>query len=207
MWKTPEGIRYFSGSMAHLLAEGIMFCLSEMEDLGFEYRTGFVAWDDQTYEQRVAAIHVIAFSLLKGDTVPPKLTACLESGIAAVFSHLERLLYLECNNPFEEAEPFLLRSLVRKSLKQMDLDPEIQVTCEQSDLWREELEFLSDCILWDDDYALGQAPDLPPEQGKGVHYVLGIDGEYFTAIMPDPNADEAEKLRLEVMKLCESLIE
>ena len=65
----------------------------------------------------------------------------------------------------------------------VELSPE----CDETEKWEFEIECIADRILWDRDWELDDLMvDNSPEQANFLKAHLGIDGDYFTSIAPDP---------------------
>jgi hypothetical protein len=81
----------------------------------------------------------------------------------------------------------------------------LQASCDKSGAWADVIDRLMDQVLWADrdfeeeDLMLDVNPDL----GSDLKSQLGIDDDYFTAVAPEPSADELVRVRQTLRKICE----
>ncbi len=63
------------------------------------------------------------------------------------------------------------------------------------------LDCLEDRVLWDNDWEMEEQLDADPDTSRRLKQELGIEEDYFVAIPPDPNDEEAERLWDELREL------
>jgi hypothetical protein len=68
--------------------------------------------------------------------------------------------------------------------------------------WESLLDCLACRILWDDDFNMAEyLMDGDPWESRRLMELMGIDGDYFTAIAPDPTNTELKAIRKQLRKL------
>lgn len=100
MWHTSSGKRTLEKNEALLFAESMLFLLDNADTMGMEdYSVDIAAFDQLTVGQKVWTLGAVTRGLLCHDVKPIRLSAALESTIAAVFDHVKAMVELELDDP------------------------------------------------------------------------------------------------------------
>ncbi|MBB3205399.1 hypothetical protein FHS27_001199 [Rhodopirellula rubra] len=76
-----------------------------------------------------------------------------------------------------------------------DVDMVPELDSPDVDEWRYLVEALSDWVLWDRDYETAACfLDIDPRRATATKAVMGIEGDYFTGLVPDPQMTEIPHL-------------
>ena len=207
MWDTSTGRRTLQRTEAVLFAEAMLFLLDNSSVSGLEYYTMDIkAFDNLTYGQKVFTLWTTAQGLLCENVRPVPRTAALEATIAAVFDHIEGMMYFEVEPPEEDDDPVpgpCLKELIICARKEAGADEVISIDNRSHDDWNFEVQQILDNILGDVDYATSDIyQDLPPEEAEAMKSLIGIPDEYTLAIPEDLSDQQAAKALAEVKKLC-----
>lgn len=190
---------------------------------------GVPVFDDLTAGQQLAMFHQVGTYLLRPTEAVLPLTAVSESTVAALFELVRDMLTEELEaeaalarehaeaNPELDADPtedlFRWRSLVwtayLASQSQQEVADDLEmgivptgITDEEVDCWYNLVDWLADDILWDRDFELADCfLDSAPEKARLNRTLLGIEGEYFSAIAPDPLPEQIPQLLSESEQL------
>lgn len=223
MWHTPEGKRTFTGPYALVLAYGLKamheqleYCYEVDED---DHEFGYRAFATLTLEQKVWALHKIAFGLLDKKTPIAPLVAYLEAGVATIFHELIGCVEVEIDFAKEDGEAEDWHFNTRRAIltvheKESRNDPPfveddeepLRLECDDIEQWKMAVEYLEDEVLWDADYEMESTADMPPEHDAAFKQEMGIADSYYNAIPNDPHSPQAIKLLKEVEKLCDRVI-
>ena len=149
MWHTNTGDRTLEGAEAKLFAYALWDFLCELEVKDGDFDAGLKAFDRLTYGQKLSVLSAVANGLLRPDVPIRKLTAAVESAIAAVFEYLKILVLLEIDVPEIPSSWRKMILAVRKGYGGEELPDE---DCEDDEEWLTEIEELSYLILWDYDF-------------------------------------------------------
>ena len=166
---------------------------------------GLRVFDCLTYGQKASVLSIIGNGLLKPDVPIHKLTAAVESAIAAVFEYLKILVLLEIDVPEIPGSWRKLILAVRKESGAEDLPEE---DCEDHQEWLIQVEELSYLILWDYDFEDEDLYiDKPPEEASRLKEFMRIKDDYFLEIPDDLKPKEIETTLSELKSLCRSVCE
>jgi len=99
MWHTNCGDRTLEGAEARLFTEALCDFVSELEVDEDDYDVELGVFDRMTYGQKVSLLSIIGAGLLMQDEPIRKLTAAVESVIAALFYHLKISVIIEIDEP------------------------------------------------------------------------------------------------------------
>ena len=205
MWRTSCGERTLHGAEARLFAEALLSLLDDAHtDQLYDYDLGLPCFDNLTYGQKICVLATVANGLLRKDAPAVPLTAVLEGAIAAVFQHLWDSVTFEIEEPDVGTS---WRKMIAVALKEMEAEDVPKPTCEDEDEWDIGMQELSDCILWDADYADGDLYlDRPPEAARELMDEMWIADDYFAAIADDLTEEQAEAKVAELRALCAAIV-
>lgn len=205
MWRTSCGERTLHGAEARLFAEALLSLLDDAHtDQLYDYELGLPCFNNLTYGQKICVLATVANGLLRKDAPAVPLTAVLEGGIAAVFQHLRDSVIFEIEEPDVRTS---WRKMIAAALKEMEAEDVPEPTCEDEDEWDIGMQELSDCILWDADYADGHLYlDRPPEEARNLMDEIWIADDYFAAIAEDLTEEQAEAKVAELRVLCAAVV-
>ena len=197
MWWTQVGERVLKGLERTLFQQGLnrlwddlnVFHQSDVEHYG-----GVVAFDDLTFEQKLAMLVDIGEALFDEAVPRPELTAVNEAAVAAVFTQIECEVVLESESGPQDTG---WRSMVLAACRQCEILPEELSEPASDDMaqWELLIRCLQDRILWDADYEDLRRLDDPPELRKVMGNWLGISETYYEAVARDPAPAELKELR------------
>lgn len=210
MYRTESGIRVLRGAEQRLLAESFRLIADDL-CLG-EYPYDIPIIENLTHNQRIAVYHRAVSALFLETEPPPELTAVLEAAVASAYllirariSDLLEAKAQKINDP-EMAKWPPWRELANAVGREMGLEETCELDemdCMEWDLLLENIEY---GVLWDSDWEMAEHLDLDPEKARRVKSNLGIDEDYFIAIPPDPNDDEAKRLLRELVVLLDDAL-
>lgn len=192
MWHTSKGDRALAGVEAQLFKIGARFLVDYIrgcDHVGEKSLAGVDAFDRLNNHQKIAMIRNVAEALLAPKRPPPELNALNEATVHAIYQNL--LTWVEgasCGGGRSS-----LRTLVLEVARLSD-DGEMDYTspsCVGADEWPLLMDMCEDRILWDRDFDIeADIIDAPPENSRQRKELLDIADDYFTAVAPDPTADE-----------------
>ena len=99
MWHTNTGDRTLEGAEAKLFALALWDFAMILEESDGEYCFGPPAFGRMTHGQKAAVLSIIGKGLLDPKEPICRLTAAVESAIAAVFEHINEEVAAEINAP------------------------------------------------------------------------------------------------------------
>jgi len=205
MWHTNTGDRTLEGAEAKLFAYTLWDFLCELEVESGDYDVGLKVFDSLTYGQKVSMLAVVGNGLLKPDEPIRKLTAAVESTIAAVFDYLKIVTVLEIDEPELYGNWRKMILAVRKESGAEDLPDE---DCADVQEWFLQIEELSYLILWDYDFEDEDLYiDKPPEEARLLKEFMRIKDDYFLEIPDDLKPKAIESTLSELKSLCSSVCE
>ncbi len=205
MWHTNCGDRILEGAEARLFAEALWDFAQELELDEGDYDVGLDVFDRLTYGQKVSLLSIIGMGLLEPDVPICKLTAVVESAIAAVFGHLKTVVILEIDEPEIQSNWRKMILAVRREVGAENLPDE---DCEDEQEWLIEIEELSYLILWDADYEDEDLYiDKPPEEAQRLKDFMRMRDDYFLEVPEDLKPKEIEIRLTELKSLCRSICE
>jgi hypothetical protein len=201
MWHTPSGDRILTGAEAELFRAGLASLLSGLEvgQWSDKLELGIKAFDELTYEQKLAMLERAGSALLGAHVPCPKLTAVAEATAGAVYYSILNEIELEIS----ERLGCHIRGLVRMACRQMgshdDLPAQRSTDLER---WEEAVQSLMDCVLWDTDWSAEMVPlDMKPNKARWMKAMAGIDDDYYTAVAPEPSPAELQRISESLQQL------
>jgi len=202
MWHTNSGDRTLEGAEARLFAEALWDFVSELEVDEGDYDVGVDVFDRLTYGQKVSVLSIIGSGLLKPDEPIRKLTAAVESAIAAVFDHLKMAVIIEIDEPEIKSN---WRKMILAARRQAGAEELPDENCENYQEWLIEIEELSYLILWDADYEDEDLYiDKPPEEAQRLKDFMRMRDDYFLEVPEDLKPKKIETKLSELKSLCRS---
>ncbi len=203
MWHTDCGDRTLDGAEARLFAETLWDFVSELEVDEGDYDVGLEVFDRLTYGQKVSLLSIIGDGLLKLDVPMRKLTAAVESAIAAVFDHLKMVVIIEIDEP---EIPSQWRKMILVARREVGAEELPKEDCKDEQEWFIEIEELSYLILWDADYEDEDLYiDKPPEEAQALKDFMRMRDDYFLEIPEDLKPEEVETRLTDLRNLCRSI--
>jgi hypothetical protein len=205
MWRTSEGERVLQGAEWELFRQGLSTLWDDIEesfnDPDFS-ETGVEAFDQLQPHQKLAMLALVGRALHDPSMLPIELTATTEGTAAAVFADILHRLAMEIDfqdDPEMGEHATFWRDLVLAAAQEMEADWEEPLPdrrCADASEWDFLIECLSGRIFWDADYEMGQHfLDADPHKREALTRLLGIDGDYFIAVAPDPTDKQLEHIR------------
>jgi hypothetical protein len=210
MWRTSQGERVLKGAEWNLFREGLAGLRDTVED-DFagdgESHSGHAAFDVLQPAQKLAMLALVGQALHDEAVRSPAHTAHNEATIAAVFDQISLGIVEEVTNqgslPIDGAQ--FWRGLVREAwvgIADPSMHSRLSPSCADIETWSTIVDLLSEQILWDYDFAMGDRfLDSDPEESRAMMQELGIQPDYFTEIAPDPGDSELETAREILRKL------
>jgi hypothetical protein len=195
MWRMQDGDRVLTEAEWNLFRVGLELLRDSIEEdihAGTDNaQTGIAVFDQLTPEQKLALVADTALALRDSSTPMPDHTAANEGAIAAVFAMIRCALEMELEMARMEVEQRteirrMLRTVCEKSEEREDpLPGEATMDADEWELLMEEFECR---ILWDTDFAMGDAfLDLPPDEARAKLQLYGIDADYYLAVPDEPD--------------------
>jgi hypothetical protein len=204
MWRTSQGERVLNGAEWNLFREGLAELWDTLED-DFDgddaSNSGHAAFDALQPGQKLAMLALVGQALHDEAVPAPAHTAHNEATIAAVFDQISLGIVQEVTDegtlPDDMAE--FWRRLVREAwmgIADSSMHPRLSPSCVDIEAWSTIVDLLSEQILWDYDFAMGDRfLDADPEESRAAMQEMGIQPDYFTEIAPDPNDRELHEAR------------
>ena len=195
------GERVLKGTEAKVFAVSILNLIEDVidgEEYDYSIETGINVFDTLTCNQQISILWLITNGLFREDVPCIELTALNEGAIAAVFERLKIYLSFEIEEMPEKKD---WRKLVRTALAECDYTDMPQLKCKDVEEWNGAVDFLSDLILWDNDYLDDNIMDKPLEQSKFVKRQLGINKNYYNDIAEDPDESVIEKRLFQIKEI------
>jgi hypothetical protein len=205
MWQMPEGVRVLLPNEREIMCFGLYELLEIIEDAhkqGEPFECGLESFDTLTYEQKLFVLAETTQALTNPAIPPPRLTAANEAAIAAIFFMLEIPLQAELEEDDSSAQE--IRALLLKAAAESKdpLEEVPSVSCPDLEEWRIVLRILEERILWDMDFASGDAfLDAAPEGRQQRLEQFGIDPEYFLTVVPEPTVRQLKTAREQIVQV------
>ena len=201
MWHTNNGDRTLEGAEARLFAGTLHDFITKMAVFDGDYDTGLEVFDRLEFGQKFSLLSVIGNGLLKPDVPMHKLTAAVESAIAAVFNHLKAEVCIEIDEPEIQSN---WRKMILAARRQAGGEELPEESCEDYEEWDIEIECLASMILWDSDYEDERLfLDKPPEEAREFKGIMGMSDDYFLEIPEDLKPEQIKAKLAELKKLCQ----
>lgn len=205
MWHTSQGDRKIEGAERRLLILGATQLADDFEQfnqVGFEF--GAAILDFIQSKDLVPLIFQVLRQLLDNSPVP-ELLAWNEALIYEMYGGINVLLDYEIDDQGfhgPKKEHFFIRQAILDALKKEDDDDPLPLPKLKSKArrqWHDEIEYLSENILWDHDFlTYEEFADIHPDRAAAIKEFAGIDKEYYAAT-PNP-IGEKERAELEVFR-------
>jgi hypothetical protein len=212
MWHTPTGDRVLKGAEAGLVRASLRSLLRIIDDGSddFEHSPlfGVPPFDELEQDQRLVLLAQVAAALFREDLPPIRLTAVVEATVCALYLNIMNEIEAEIEQQVEfdgEVPCRRWRRLVATAafeaefgdawadphdmMQYMAVSP--QPDCVDLSEWECEVSGLCDLVCGDRDWQMADdLLDQPPEVAERLKAHLGIDDDYFTAMVPLPNVSE-----------------
>lgn len=217
MWHTPTGDRVLKGAEAGLVRASLRSLLRIINDGpdDFEHSPmfGVPPFDELEQAQRLVLLAQIAAAIFQEDVPPMRLTAVVEATVCALYVNIMNEIEAELEQQFEshgEVASRRWRRLVATAVFETELgdswpDPDDvmrymaaspQPDCVDLTEWQREVSGLCDLVCGDRDWQMADdLLDQPPEVAERLKAHLGIDDDYFTAVVPLPKVPELLRAR------------
>lgn len=220
-WHTAYGDRVLRGAEARLIQESIASMVDDLLESRDSNREepvmyGVLAFDELGWSQRLSTLETVSRHLLIETPETLKLTSPNEATVGAIFEnviqHIDFEIALHGMDLLEGGqESVRWRQLVLEASQHKDefiyseaaSDEHFEngAQCDDLEEWRYVIESLIDQVLWDRDYEIVSLMDLPPAIAASVKSEMGVDGDYFVAIVEDPHEHELDGLVQRVREL------
>jgi hypothetical protein len=205
MWWTPDGERILRGREARLFREalGVLADLVRDDEKGDLCQFGISAFDSLQRSQKLAVMAEVGTALLREEGPAPTLTAVREATVAAVYELAGDMVQLEIDDPQAAGGRPTWRELVLDACRERRVDDKLPSRdCADLEEWDLLIQCLADNVLWDDDWKDVEGHlDADPETSRAAKKALGIDGDYYVDVPPDPSDEELEKIISTLHKL------
>lgn len=217
-WHTTLGDRCLVGPEAQLVREivdymhDIIGCTLDVtldgDDEIVEY--GVPEFDKLTPPQKIALLEQVLRQMLTATEAPPALNVINESAIAAIYEAIRQMVLSEIELESNHNEPGTFdphhwRKLLLE-VARADADDSTELpdaTCGDEEEWGLILDSITMRVLWDDDYMDAEAVlDATPQSARRHRRKLGIKGDYFIAVAPDPKESDLPAIRERLRALC-----
>lgn len=163
--------------------------------------TGVEPFDALESEQQLFLVNQVTGILLNVNSVVPTPAAYLDATVAAVFSWMDSLVSMEIDSEYDtrkaekhdtDQRQAVLTALLSDEEEQRNPVGRPDAECSVKETWEEVIQTLRDRVLQDEDWALAESTlDLPPDTAGDLKQNMGIDADYFSAVPPSVNFDQA----------------
>jgi hypothetical protein len=206
VWWTAYGERTLEGAEAILFAETLLNLVDQIKINQFnDYNIGIQIFDELTFEQRISVLSIVGTGLLRVDVPCVKLMEVAEGAIASVFEHLINLIAVEIDGPAFDSD---WREKVIAARKTTATEHVLASTCEDLEEWIDEVEALTERILWDivydDDYIY---LNHSPEDSIWLKNIEGMSDSYYLEALEDLSRKDLDRKIIELRELCLSIVE
>jgi hypothetical protein len=222
MWHTPLGERVLHGSERLLFRLGLRALRGQIEEAADApdlCETGVAVFDRLQPASKLAMIATVGKALTDDDEPCPPLTGLTEGTFAAIYAAIRQEIAVEIDLGREgrqsEGEEFSMRPFVLAAVREtgaawddhpsdtesedQDLEPPALPQPDREDVgaWDDLLEELMDRVLWGDrDFEEEEFfLDKDPRESRLMKRLMGIDGDYFSAVAPEPTEDQLTTIR------------
>lgn len=206
MWHTPEGDRVLKGAEARLVRASLCSLLRIIDegsdDLDDNPLFGVAPFDELEQGQRLVLVDQVSSALLREDVPPVPLTAVAEATVCLLYLNVMNEIEFEIEREAEyyggvpcrrwrrlvtaasyEAELGEVCDRSREVMREIPTSP--QPPCIDITEWDSEVSGLCDLVCGDRDWQLADdLLDQSPEVAQQLKAQLGIDDDYFTAVVP-----------------------
>lgn len=205
MWHTGNGDRVLDGAEAKLFAKVLWDFITELEELEGDYDVDLAVFDRLTYGQKISLLSIIAKGLFMPNVPIRKLTSVVEGAIAAVFNHLRIAVITEIEEPPSNTQ---WRKMILAARREQGGRELPKISCGDDREWFDQIDDLSDLILWDADYESEDFyMDKHPVEAEVLKHLMGILDDYFLEVPEDLRPEEIKTKVSEVKSLCRSVCE
>lgn len=189
MYHTPSGDRILLGAERTFFIHSLAMIVDMLADDDADF--GVTAFDQLQRNQKLVVLYRSARGLLHPNEPVPKLTAVIESAVAAVYEFAKDRVSEEIDEVDSLDDTSYWRDLtLAASHQELELDEFPERGDPDKDTWLFLIECLSGCVLWDNDYESQAILDLPPEESRRFRTKLGIEDDYYTDVPPDPSDEQ-----------------
>lgn len=217
MWHTPSGDRVLKGVEANLVRASLRSLLRIINDGSDDFDHsplfGVPPFDELEQAQRVVLLAQVAAALFRPDVPPMRLTAVVEATVCSLYLNVMNEIEAEIEQQFAfvgevpcrrwrrlvataafEAEFGDSRADSHDMMQYMAVST--RPDCVDLTEWEIEVSGLCDLVCGDRDWQLAdELLDQPPEVAERLKAHLGIDDDYFTAMVPLPKVSELLRAR------------
>jgi len=177
------------------------------------YESGVALFDELQPTQQLALLLEIGSALLDESRPVLELTAVREAAVYALFCSLHLMIEIEIDlGRLGGKSNHKMRSLAiaaieyslppqeLRSLRDQSMIPDL--TSDDLDEWQFLIDLLADGILWDRDFDMDYLmADQNPQRANKVKRLLGIDGDHYAHVPPDPKVDQLEAIHEQLIRL------
>jgi hypothetical protein len=211
MWQTPLGMRTLHGAEASLIRDMVGYVhdlITSAIEIGEPATTGVTLFNALQSTQQMSVLYDVSQGLLVENSPAPELTAIREATIYVLYLEILDLIEIEMDISLSQAQPDThLRSKVLAAAHQLstmsddfnDLSHDHaqfpDAHCNALEAWEASVEYLASHVLWDRDFELDlNLADRDPESAQFIKQYLGIENNYFQAIVTDPESEAFQQL-------------
>ena len=179
------------------------------EERVYRYEVGIELFDNLPWEQKFVLIDRVLACLLEPKIESPPRAAYLDATVAAIFVAMLNEIQMEIDmlddEDCDDDDPTVARKRTLDAVLSVSGDSMHGdlPTADSTDIddWRVLVDTLADRVLPDEDWALANsALDLPPSKANALKQSMGISTDYFSAIPPDANRDQARTAWASIIK-------
>jgi hypothetical protein len=206
MWHTPDGDRVLKGAEARLIRASLesLICIVEDDDgSSDDHRLVYVPlFDELEKPQKIVLLARIVRALFREDVRPPRPTAVVDATVYALFQNVVN--EIEHEIAFHPSKTRWRRRTLEAcreaGLSDTDEDADGDWLpaqgCTDVDAWNDVAQSLAEMVTPDQDWRLAdEMLDRPPVVVNKVKRDLGIEEDYFTAVVRIPTAVQVAKAR------------
>lgn len=222
MWHTPIGERVLKNAEGRLLRASLRSVLRIIDEHSDDFDDSPLfsvpLFDELEPAQRLVLLAQIGAALFREDVEPMHLTAVVEATVNALYVNIMNEIEEEIESQAElgAAPRQRWRRMVVAACREAGLDlapderfDDVQewitppdICCTDINAWNDEVTALSDLVLADRDWELAdELLDQPPEVAEHLKSHLGIDDDYFTAVVPLTKAAELLRARRSLQEI------
>jgi len=211
VYNTPDGKRTLTGTHRVLFIESLLMVIHDLK-YG-DFHSGVQRFDELQRNQQIAVLLGIARALLRDNVPPPPKTAITEATVAAVYQRTVVILFdeIELKTNLDRTDPEVAKTLVPFSRKlalaahqespYSESEDLPEPTCTDREAWKILIADLRDELFWDYDWEMEEPLDGDPERNRAVKNELGIDGDYYVSVAPDPTDEQASQMLEDLWQL------
>lgn len=203
MWRMQDGDRVLTEAEWRVFCTGLDLLRDFVEqDISSEEDNecaGVAVFDRLTSEQKLVLLAEVASALLDPAIPTPDHTAANEGAIMAVLKTFRMMLRTEIEEGSKDQTS--LRGILRAAVAD-EVEKLPKLTSKKWDDWDFLCECITERILWDFDFDMGdEFLDLPPEEARAKLEMARIDADYFLAVPDEPNEQQLTAARRTLARL------